>query len=195
MVSAVWFCFLCDLRPRHSWQCFPGLGPGNWSALRCEGGSHRDDTARLKLSSGCQPANQYIWEWQPHERHSESCVSCECERDQDQGKQGGRAACCSLQQRPPRIAPLLPFTLFCVVWRTAYTISDIMLTLPQSIPALLAYDLLPETAARALAAEVLFNTSDAADVQFKRALENEIQICSALKHPRASAGKLLGPLM
>ncbi|CAE7171801.1 mkkA, partial [Symbiodinium pilosum] len=31
--------------------------------------------------------------------------------------------------------------------------------------------------------EVLINTSDAADVQFKHALENEIKICSALKHP------------
>jgi len=31
--------------------------------------------------------------------------------------------------------------------------------------------------------EVLINTSDAADLQFKHALENEIQICSALKHP------------
>ncbi|CAJ1395309.1 unnamed protein product [Effrenium voratum] len=31
--------------------------------------------------------------------------------------------------------------------------------------------------------EVLINTSDAADVQFKDALENEIEICSRLKHP------------
>ncbi|OLQ13939.1 Mitogen-activated protein kinase kinase kinase A [Symbiodinium microadriaticum] len=33
------------------------------------------------------------------------------------------------------------------------------------------------------AVKVLINTSDAADLQFKHALENEIQICSALKHP------------
>lgn len=31
--------------------------------------------------------------------------------------------------------------------------------------------------------EVLINTSDAADVKFKEALENEVQICSKLKHP------------
>ena len=31
--------------------------------------------------------------------------------------------------------------------------------------------------------EVWINTSDAADLQLKHALENEIQICSALKHP------------
>ena len=36
-------------------------------------------------------------------------------------------------------------------------------------------------------AQVLINTSDAADLQFKHALENEIQICSALKHPRSLA--------
>eukprot|EP00438_Fugacium_kawagutii_P027495 Skav205604 [mRNA] locus=scaffold460:169469:170659:+ [translate_table: standard] len=31
--------------------------------------------------------------------------------------------------------------------------------------------------------EVLIDTSDAADVKFKEALENEVQICSKLKHP------------
>ena len=33
--------------------------------------------------------------------------------------------------------------------------------------------------------EVVINTSDAADVKFKEALENEVQICSKLKHPSA----------